>query len=68
MGGSHEDVVVDEAIIQLEQFLIGGYSGYGAPLKHVAVIVLDAGKQFISWLAQTQGYQSHYFLTSHKPL
>lgn len=61
IGGAHEDREVEVALLELEQFLIGGYSGYGAPLRHIGSLVFHAGKYLIRYIAESQGYKPHYF-------
>lgn len=53
IGVSHEDRTMEKALVELEQFLIGGFSGYGAPLRHCAQLVYDAGVRFMGHVAST---------------
>jgi hypothetical protein len=56
IGVSHEDPTVDEALVHLEGFIIGGYSGYGAPLVHVANLVFNAGQSLLGMLVLAGRY------------
>lgn len=51
IGVSHEDTTMEKALVELEQFLIGGFSGYGAPLRHCAQLVYNAGVRFMRHVA-----------------
>jgi len=42
-GSAHEDETVEVALVQLEQFLIGGFSGYAGPMSGAAEHALREG-------------------------
>ncbi|MBI3468213.1 MAG: hypothetical protein HY000_34850 [Planctomycetes bacterium] len=61
IGSAHEDRSVEVPLLELEHFLIGGYSGYGASLRSVGFLVLQAGRYLICHLAENNEYRPHYF-------
>ena len=45
-GSAREDETVEVALVQLEQFLIGGFSGYAGPMSGAAEHALRAGGSY----------------------
>jgi hypothetical protein len=60
-GSSHEDDSVEEGVIHLRQFFIGGESGDIAPLISVADSVISVGASFMAFMAETHGFKPRYF-------
>jgi hypothetical protein len=61
IGSGHEDETMEEPLVQLGQFIIGGHEGHIAPMIAFADRVLDVGAQFISHVAIDKGYEPRYF-------
>ncbi len=61
VGSGHEDTAVDEPLLQLRQFVIGGDEGHVAPLLNFADLVLKVGASFVAFVAEKQGYKPKYF-------
>lgn len=61
LGSSHEDPTVDRHLAELETYIIGGFSGYGATLRSLGPAVLDAGVKTVLHAAKTNGYTPQFF-------
>ena len=61
VGSGHEDTAVDEPLLQLRQFVIGGDEGHVAPLLNFADLVLKVGASFVAFVAEKHGYKPKYF-------
>lgn len=61
LGSGHEDTAVDEPLLQLRQYVIGGDEGHIAPLINFADLVLEVGISFIAFVADEHGYKPEYF-------
>lgn len=61
LGSSHEDTKVEEPLLHMRQFVIGGDEGHVAPLIGFADLVLEVGSRFIAFLAEKHGYAPKYF-------
>lgn len=60
-GSSHEDDSVEEPILRLQEFIIGGHTGDIAPLIAFADSVIRVGQLFLGHLVRNHGYQPQYF-------
>ena len=60
-GSSHEDDSVEEPILQLQQFVIGGSRGDVAPLIAFARTVIHVGRLFIAQLVADRRYEAAHF-------
>jgi len=60
-GSSHEDESVDEPLVQLQQFVIGGQRGDLAPLISFASTVIYVGRLFVQHLVSDYSYDPAYF-------
>lgn len=60
VGGSHEDTTVEEPIVRLSHFFIGGHEGHITPLISFAKLVTGVGAQFIAFVAKNHGYRPRY--------
>jgi hypothetical protein len=68
IGTGHEDPLVDEHLAELEQYIIGGFSGYGAPVGHLGQLALSAGLNLTEHLVQQHDYRPHWLPgPSHDP-
>jgi hypothetical protein len=61
LGSGHEDTAVDEPLLQLRQYVIGGDEGHIAPLINFADLVLEVGISFIAFVADEHGYKPECF-------
>ena len=61
MGGTHEDTAVDEPLVRLSQYIIGGNEGHVAPLIGFTKLVIKVGSRFIASAAEIYGYEPRYF-------
>jgi len=61
LGGSHEDNAVDQSIVEMSNFFIGGDAGHVAPLLNFAKLVLRVGSEFLKFLVSKHGYQPRHF-------
>ena len=61
IGSGHEDATMEASLRDLETILIGGYSGYAAPLRSLSQLVLDAGGQLIGRVALDHGYTPRWY-------
>lgn len=59
MGGAHEDVTVEKAVLELEPLSIEGYSGLANPLRELGETVLQAGQSLLRFVSKKHGYQPH---------
>jgi hypothetical protein len=60
-GSSHEDDSVEEPILRLREFIIGGHTGDVAPLIAFADSVIRVGQLFLEHLVGQHGYQPQHF-------
>jgi plasmid stabilization system protein ParE len=60
-GLGHEDWTVDQNMVELESFIIGGFQGHVAPLRSLAEHVLAAGIDVVN-KAASMGYRPQYLL------
>lgn len=68
VGSGHEDIAMEEPLMQLRQFIIGGDLGYVAPLIRFADLVLKVGCQFMGFLVKNHDYEPKYLKLSRFPL
>jgi hypothetical protein len=61
LGGTHEDEAVDEHVVTMQQFRLGGNDGAVLPLLRLADEVVAAGTQLITHMAQHHGYRPRHF-------
>ena len=61
VGSSHEDTAVDEPLLQLRRYVIGGNQGHVAPLINLADLVLKVGMSFVAFVSEKHGYRPKYF-------
>lgn len=61
-GSSHEDTSMDESLVQMGQFRIGGHQGFVAPLLNFADLIVLVGQHFLGFLAVKHGFQPRYFV------
>lgn len=61
IGASHEDRTVELTLLQLEQIIIGGFSGYGPALRNAAQHSLSAGVRLMQHVSDEHAYEATYF-------
>lgn len=64
VGSGHEDTSMDEPLMQMRSFIIGGDEGHVAPLIGFCDLVLRVGRQFLGYLAEKHGYKPRHFRVS----
>lgn len=61
LGSSHEDIEVDQSIVQLANFLVGGHPTHLVVLMNFANDVIHVGSEFLKFLHLNHGYSPKYF-------
>ncbi|MFQ6027478.1 MAG: hypothetical protein ACE5Q6_08305 [Dehalococcoidia bacterium] len=64
MGSSHEDENVDNRILELRNWVIGGHEGHVAPLIHIAKMVVQVGMSFFNFLVERNIYETRHFMAA----
>jgi hypothetical protein len=62
IGSGHEDLAVDEPLVQLEKFIINGNAGYVEPLLCFADLVVAVGRLFMVHVKEKCNFAPSYFM------